>query len=595
METDKSAALRSGYAPESIDPAFLDTLTSDLAAHLNVAVEQIWYWRSHLDVFIRDYLHIKLFDTQQVIARAIGNCSDVALALCRGYGKTWLLSVCAVALAILWPGSRIAVVSKTAGQANLLIDKIVNELLPNADIEREIDYSTGRGIKVNMAGRSAIYFKGGSSIRSYVLGFGGDNVLGIRAKVLIIDESKLVPQGVVDGALRPTTREKRRQAFDLKEYGFEDYPSKIINISSAFFKSNDFYFRFKNTLDRMASGDKQSFAAALNDQSAIRIGLADEEFYERARQEMPPTVYAMEYGSIFAGAADDAVFPYSLTESCRTLNSVELLQPQSSRSQYIISMDVAGSAADTADNSCIAVFKIVERSSGRWSKHLVWMRAYRGYSQRQLAEEVRKIYLRFPNTVRIVYDANAIGRGLESLFDEPFHYEDAKGVQREMLPLLPHDSLASYPSIKILYPFIANNALNNEMVNVILRNLEDRDFLMPVVSTMAEKSLASPRLETEEDNEETKAGKRRRTQLLKEELAVFQEADALQVELGNIVARVSAQGNILYGTAVSTQRKDRFSTVGMALWNIDQMESAARKDRYSGAGEEIPVAIGGVF
>lgn len=195
METDKSAALRSGYAPESIDPAFLDALTSDLAAHLNVAVEQIWYWRSHLDVFIGDYLHFKLFDTQQVIARAIGNCSDIALALCRGYGKTWLLAVCAVALAILWPGSRIAVVSKTAGQANLLIDKIVNELLPNADIEREIDYSTGRGIKVNMSGRSAVYFKGGSSIRSYVLGFGETMYWAYAAKVLIIDESKLCPRG----------------------------------------------------------------------------------------------------------------------------------------------------------------------------------------------------------------------------------------------------------------------------------------------------------------------------------------------------------------------------------------------------------------
>lgn len=35
--------------------------------------KQILFWRTHLDIFISDVLKIKLKDTQQVIARAIGN------------------------------------------------------------------------------------------------------------------------------------------------------------------------------------------------------------------------------------------------------------------------------------------------------------------------------------------------------------------------------------------------------------------------------------------------------------------------------------------------------------------------------------------
>ena len=33
--------------------------------------EMVWYWRTHLDVFIVDYLHVPLKDTQRVEARAI--------------------------------------------------------------------------------------------------------------------------------------------------------------------------------------------------------------------------------------------------------------------------------------------------------------------------------------------------------------------------------------------------------------------------------------------------------------------------------------------------------------------------------------------
>lgn len=40
--------------------------------------KQIWYWRTHLDVFIQEYFLIELKDTQRVIARAIGNGDHVA-------------------------------------------------------------------------------------------------------------------------------------------------------------------------------------------------------------------------------------------------------------------------------------------------------------------------------------------------------------------------------------------------------------------------------------------------------------------------------------------------------------------------------------
>lgn len=44
--------------------------------NLDAWAKQILYWRSHLDVFIEAYFNIRLKDTQKVIAREFGNCSN---------------------------------------------------------------------------------------------------------------------------------------------------------------------------------------------------------------------------------------------------------------------------------------------------------------------------------------------------------------------------------------------------------------------------------------------------------------------------------------------------------------------------------------
>jgi len=48
-------------------------------------VEQIWYWRTHLDVFIEEYFKVKLKDVQKVEARMFGNCDTVYFVQSRGF------------------------------------------------------------------------------------------------------------------------------------------------------------------------------------------------------------------------------------------------------------------------------------------------------------------------------------------------------------------------------------------------------------------------------------------------------------------------------------------------------------------------------
>ena len=61
-------------------------------------------------------------------------------------------------------------------------------------------------------------------------------------------------------------------------------------------------------------------------------------------------------------------------------------------------------------------------------------------------------------------------------------------------------------------------------------------------------------------------------QMRMEEKAVFHEADALQFEMGNIVSKVGASGNVLYDTPRNSMHKDRYSSLAMGNDYISELE-----------------------
>lgn len=78
-------------------------------------------------------------------------------------------------------------------------------------------------------------------------------------------------------------------------------------------------------------------------------------FFINERKKMPEAKFAMEYGSIFVGAEAGSMYPYDLTENCRTLKQVEYAQPRGSVSSYVMGVDLATSSEKTADNAVICV------------------------------------------------------------------------------------------------------------------------------------------------------------------------------------------------------------------------------------------------
>nr|DAS29567.1 MAG TPA: large terminase [Caudoviricetes sp.] len=330
----------------------------------------------------------------------------------RGYGKTWLTALCCIAMGVLYPGSLIAVVSGTAEQATLIVKKIQDYFIRNPEIMREIQCDGHRPVQLSR-NKGICTLKNGSKIESYSVG----TMRGNRAKIMVIDESPEVKADDLDAVIGPVRNTKR----DIcHQRGIADYPSKTISITSACLKSNYFYSMFVSALRDFAKGSTGSFACALDYRSAARVGITDMEFFRKEQRKMPEAKFAMEYGSVFVGAESGSMFPYDLTEGCRTLRQVEHAQPSGSSSDYIIGVDLATSTDRKADNAVICVIKLADMENGAYLKKLVYLRSYHGKRLDALAEEVRRTFSRFPRTTRIVFDHRGLGDAFPQFLAQPW-------------------------------------------------------------------------------------------------------------------------------------------------------------------------------
>ncbi|MBU3186644.1 hypothetical protein [Clostridium estertheticum] len=532
--------------------------------------KQIWFWRSHLDIFIHDFFStperaIDLFDFQAVIARQAGNCKDLKDVEARSLGKTYKMAWILSSICILFSECPCLVVSKTVKQACLTLKyiKTLSERYPALQNELK------NPVRITKDGGIA-EFKNGSTIEAMAMNPDGSNLRGFRKKIILIDESAWVKSEVIQSVLMPILKFKRDIWWAKKDEGFEDFDSKLFEISSAYLKSCDFFQRFRDNLNEMKKGDTNKFASALNYKVAVRCGTLDEKDVLDEKEKMPLSNWEMEYNSRFLGSANGALLPYDITEPCRDLERVELFQPKGSKSVYVLSMDVATSAASWADNSALTIVKISEKADHTYHKYLVYIRTFHGYKLEALAIEIRKMGIRFPNISKILIDGQAIGEGLISLLNTP--YVDDTG--KEHPSFVPDD--CDYINDKVI-PIIrvikADNRMNGRMATMTKLYFENRSLHLPVQSSSMRREQEGDDLEEVDKKQRARVSK---AELL-EELGIYTDTDALQYECGNIVPRITSANNTTYDTALTTQHKDRYSSLAMCMEYISQLEEENKK------------------
>lgn len=526
--------------------------------------KQVQFYRDHLDIFLQEqYPPIKLTKTQHVIAREFGKCNDAMFVCSRGYGKTWLTAVMCFAVCVLYPETRVIVTSPTASQATLVLGKIKELIERNKNMVAELSSTNQKTYVRLQKDKSSCQFKNGSSIQSYSL----ESARGQRAKIVVVDERLDTPAQVISAVVEPIKNFRRPIS---RDYGFQDYPSKTVSISSASTKSNPMYDDFKRLLKNMAEGDMSSFACALSYEAAVYDGITDIQFFQKERQRQSQEVFNVQYGSIFVGANENSAFPYQLVEKCRTLTKVQLQQPKNSKSRYVMGVDLATSQAKVADNSIISVVKFTERSDGTFLKKLVYMRSFHGVKLDEIAAQVRTLlHIRFPNIQKVVYDARGLGDSFSLFLNES--WTDVM-TNKQYPPLADDDKpVTSSVARYCLHPIRAIQSLNQGMYTTMRVNLEKKLIELPIKSRALQSGQQIVYMQDQRDGNGKKTPMKD-IPMTMEQKAIFIQADALQYEMGNIVAKIGASGKVLYDTPSLTKHKDRYSSLAMAMLLINSYE-----------------------
>lgn len=187
--------------------------------------------------------------------------------------------------------------------------------------------------------------------------------------------------------------------------------------------------------------------------------------------------------------------------------------------------------------------------------------------------------VKFPNISRIVVDCRGLGDAFPAFLSKPWTDPE---TNKEYPPIVPDNEVSLiHNALPILHPVIANNTVNQQMVSATTIAFEQKSIELPVSSRLIIGNRIAAR-----DGDADGMSKN----LTMQEKAIFVEADALQVEMGNIVGKEMQSGAIIYDVAKSTQHKDRYSALGMALKYISEVEDV-RKKKYIQRGSEAVIGI----
>lgn len=402
-------------------------------AFLEKAIECIEFYSKNPIIAAEDLLFVELDTAQKIVLEDMWFRPFVLVTACRGFGKSFLLSVICALYAMLNPGKRVLIMSPSLRQSKGVFEEL-KKRWTESPILREASE------KRPIIGPDKCYLdlrgtenRPGSSIEAYPLGV-GDKIRGLRGHLIVADELAKIPGEIYDAVIRPmgaTTSspmenvkkvKRLRAQYDRGILSTEEFElemeefaiNKLIGVSSAQFKFNHMYPRIEAYEGKINSGSKK-FAVHYFSHYDLSEGFLDKHNVEEAQATMSRIEFSMEYLGIWQSDSD-GFFKASLIEKSKSRDAVIKLKGDPNK-KYIIGVDPARSS----DAFAVVVVEIdipyssVVFATQATSKAFPWMANF--------LFDIANTY----NTVVIVMDAGSGGGGValkDILSNEQFFKKD---------------------------------------------------------------------------------------------------------------------------------------------------------------------------
>ena len=442
---------------------------------MNTIAERAGYYRCNLDKFCYDYLGIKnLKWFQKILLWMMNKYDNFLLLACRGIGKTYICSLFATCRCILYPGEICLSVSSTYKQAVNLIKKVTEDFMQKSPMLcNEIEkWSTGQN-------DCYILFKNGSILRAIT---STESSRGHRSHILLIDESRLVPQNIVSTILRPMNATPRQPGYLSKpEYAHLAEMPKEIYLTSAFYAMSELYEQAKSYFANMFDPTLSFGIVDLPYQVSIKEGLLMKQqiINEKSDQTFSDIAFMMEREGLFYGMVDDAFFNFNILEKQRILtdalydldyyklNNVKI--PEKTLGEIrVLSVDIAlmASKRHRNDASAIMIHSAIPTKDNDYIDNIILVDTKEGLITEDLGLLIMRYYYQY-DCDYIALDATGVGQPIFDYLVGGDRYDPLYNETYSCLNVVNNSDLEDRCKVstapKVIYAIKANSRSNNDM------------------------------------------------------------------------------------------------------------------------------------
>lgn len=359
-------------------------------------------YRNNPSIFVEHYMGVNLFPYQRFWINLISRSTEFVGIASRASAKSWLVAVYCIARCILYPGTVITLSSSTKAQAGLIISEkclTLRDEYPN--IARECSDLVTNQNKWEMD------FYNGSKVVVVISGEGGR---GYRSNVTILEERRLIPNIIIDSIIRPFLVSRQPPYMKNPVYSqigeLREEPLEII-ISSAYYKSHEWWPECKTFLKDIAAGDTDTKAIFFDYQISLKHGIKTKKQMDKEKRNLDPITFMMEYGNIPYGSSSTSfyrmeLFNRSTKWSWRPIRDETFISdkknkydiPKLSDEYRVVSVDVAMRSGIQNDNTIIMCARLTPTRKG-WQTEISYLESHNGMNTNIQALRIKQIATEF--------------------------------------------------------------------------------------------------------------------------------------------------------------------------------------------------------
>jgi len=453
----------------------------------------ITFFRRNPHRFIESYFGIHLHPFQVLMIWVLQRSNLAYIVASRAASKTWIIAVWALTLAVLYPGIKIIVCSKTIKQGGILLSEKLTALrdtYPN--VAREIE-----DITMNSNDQIA-RFHCGSTIKVVP---STDSSRGNRSNYIIIEESRLVPKEILEAVIKPFL-EVRNPPYRLKpEYSSDPLLKEegtISYITSAWYTAEYWYEYVKSCIRRMAKGDETANFLAFDYLITIFHNIKTEEMIKNEMADMDAVSVQMEYYNIPSGASGKSYFKPALFP--RNIKKAWYPQKEDTynakHNPYdikkvdgeirIVSVDIATRANRVNDQSIISCIRMIPLLGRGYNRQLCYMESSKGSNTLIQAKRIKQIFFDF-GADYLVLDLQQAGISVYDALSQVTMDEErgitfpamtVVGGEFEIVEQKLREELRNRTlgvgAIPVIFPILASQSLNSQIAVAFRSSLQKK-------------------------------------------------------------------------------------------------------------------------